>query len=124
MQKIDLKKLSFISAKKILLKGSNSRQSPLIKKTVQTIISDVKKNRDQSLVKYEKRFSKFKKLSKNNLVFSKSEINKIIKRLDKNTKRSINIAFKRIYNFHKNQKFKDFKIFSALKLLLLKKVTP
>ena len=77
---------------------------------VKKIISDVKKNRDQSLVKYEKRFSKFKKLSKNNLVFSKSEINKIIKRLDKKTKRSINIAFKRVYNFHKNQKFKDFKI--------------
>ena len=49
-------------------------------------------------------------MSKNNLVFSKSEINKIIKRLDKKTKRSINIAYKRIYNFHKNQKFKDFKI--------------
>ena len=46
---------------------------------VKKIISDVKKNRDQSLVKYEKRFSKFKKLSKNNLVFSKLEINKIIK---------------------------------------------
>ena len=79
-------------------------------KIVKKIISDIKKNKDQSLVKYEKKFSKFKKLSKNNLVFSKSEINKIIKRLDKKTKRSINIAFKRIYNFHKNQKFKDFKI--------------
>ena len=84
-------------------------------KIVKQIISEVKKNRDQSLVKFEKKFSKFKKLSKKNLVFSKSEINKIIKQLDKKTKRSINIAFKRIYNFHKNQKFKDFKILDNYK---------
>ena len=84
-------------------------------KIVKQIISEVKKNRDQSLVKFEKKFSKFKKLSKKNLVFSKSEINKIIKQLDKKTKRSINIAFKRVYNFHKNQKFKDFKILDNYK---------
>ena len=41
--------------------------------------------------------------------FSKFEINKIIKKLDIKTKNSIDIAFKRIYIFHKNQKFKILK---------------
>ena len=50
MQKISLKQISFISAKKILLKGSNSSQRPLIKKTVQKIISDVKKNGNKALI--------------------------------------------------------------------------
>ncbi len=79
-------------------------------KVVKKIISDVKKNKDRSLFKYEKKFNRLKKININDLFFSKSEIDKIIKRLDNKTKNSINIAFKRIYNFHKNQKFKDFKV--------------
>ena len=84
-------------------------------KIVKKIISEVKKNKDQSLLKFEKKFSKSKKLNKKDLVFSKSEINKITKKLDLKTKNSINIAFKRIYNFHKNQKFKDFKVLDNYK---------
>ena len=84
-------------------------------KIVKKIISEVKKNKDQSLLKFEKKFSKSKKLNKKDLVFSKSEINKITKKLDIKTKNSINIAFKRIYNFHKNQKFKDFKVLDNYK---------
>ncbi len=87
-------------------------------KIVKKIILDVKKNKDQSLIKYEKKFNSVKKLSKNDLFFSKSEINKIVKRLDIKTKNSINLAFKRIYNFHKNQKFKDFKFLDNYKNLL------
>ena len=90
---------------------------------VKKIISDVKKNRDQSLVKYEKRFSKFKKLSKNNLVFSKSEINKIIKRLDKKTKKSINIAFKRIYNFQGEDSLQRLKWLMKYQPLILSKLS-
>ena len=84
-------------------------------KIVKKIISEVKKNKDQSLLKFEKKFSKSKKLNTKDLVFSKSEINKITKKLDIKTKNSINIAFKRIYNFHKNQKFKDFKVLDNYK---------
>ena len=79
-------------------------------KVVKKIILEIKKNKDQSLLKYEKKFSKLKKLNKKDLFFTKSETNKIIKRLDIKTKNSINTAFRRIYNFHKNQKFKDFKV--------------
>ena len=84
-------------------------------KVVKKIISDVKKNKDRSLFKYEKKFNRLKKININDLFFSKSEIDKIIKRLDNKTKNSINIAFKRIYNFHKNQKFKDFKVLDNYK---------
>ena len=84
-------------------------------KIVKGIILDVKKNKDQSLLKFEKKFSKLKRINRNDLVFNKSEINKIIKRLDSKTKNSINIAFKRIYNFHKNQKFQDFKVLDNFK---------
>ena len=94
---------------------SRKPNDPSKLKVVKRIIFDVKKNKDQSLLKFERKFSKLKKIKRDDLVFSKSEINKIIKRLDTKTKNSINIAFKRIYNFHKNQKFKDFKVLDNFK---------
>ena len=79
-------------------------------KLVKTIVKDVKKGRDKSLIKYEKRFNSLKKLSKNKLFFSNSEIKKNIKNLDPRVKNSIDLAFSRIVNFHRKQKFKGFKI--------------
>ncbi len=77
---------------------------------VKKIVNDVKKNKDKSIIKYEKKFNNVKSLNVNKLFFSKNEIEKSIKILDKKVKNSIDIAFKRIFNFHKNQKFKGFKI--------------
>ena len=94
---------------------SRKPNDPSKLKVVKRIIFDVKKNKDQSLLKFERKYSKLKKIKRDDLVFSKSEINKIIKRLDTKTKNSINIAFKRIYSFHKNQKFKDFKVLDNFK---------
>ena len=79
------------------------------KSVIKKIIKDVKKNKNRSLIKYEKKFNKLKKLNKKDLVFSSSEIRKAIKTLDFKTKKSINIAFNRILNFHKNQKIKNYK---------------
>ena len=42
-------------------------------------------------------------------IFSKSEIKKTIKNLDPKVKSSIDLAFSRIVNFHKKQKFQGFK---------------
>ena len=70
------------------------------------MVDEIKKNKDKSLLKYEKKFNKLKKLRKKNLYFSNSEIKKNIKKLNKLTKKSIDIAYNRILNFHKNQKFK------------------
>ena len=77
---------------------------------VKKIISDVKKNKDKSLLKYEKKFNKLRKLNKKNIFFSNSEIKYNIKKLDPKIKRSIDIAYNRILKFHKNQKFQSFKI--------------
>ena len=77
---------------------------------VKKIVSDVKKNKDKSIIKYEKKFNNLKNLKVNKLSFSRNEIENNIKILDKKVKNSIDIAFSRIFNFHKNQKFKGFKI--------------
>ena len=77
---------------------------------VKKILKDIRKSGDKSLLKYEKKFNNLKILNKNQITFSKSEINKNIKKLDYNVKNSIDLAFKRISIFHKNQKFNSFKI--------------
>ena len=91
----------------------NTSNSKLI--TVRKILKDIKKNKDKSVIKYEKKFSGFKKLNKKNIYFSKSEIAKNIKSLDAKTKESIDISYNRILSFHKNQKFKNFKILDKYK---------
>ena len=75
---------------------------------VKNIIQDVKKNRDFALIKYEKKYSNIKNISLKNIKFSISEKQKIIKKLDKKTKNSIDLAFDRILNFHKKQKLSSY----------------
>jgi histidinol dehydrogenase len=74
---------------------------------VKPIIENVKKNGDNALIRYEKKFSKIK-IKKATLKFSQKETNKIIKSVDKKLKKSIDIAFKRIKNFHDKQKIYPF----------------
>ena len=76
---------------------------------VNKIITDIEKNKDKSLIKYEKKFNNLKKLSKKNFFFTNSEIKNNIKVLDKKVKKSIDVAYNRILNFHKNQKLQGFK---------------
>ena len=66
--------------------------------TVKKIVNDVRKNKDKSIIKYEKKFNNLKYLNVNKLFFSKNEIEKNIKILDKKVKNSIDIAFIRIFN--------------------------
>ena len=84
----------------------NSNKSSLVKK----IVFDIKKNKDVALLKYEKKFSNLKKIKLSNLKISEKEIKNILKKLDKKTKKSIDLAFDRIFLFHKNQKIKNYKI--------------
>ena len=120
-QKNFLSKLDLILQKRKI-------QNPKIDLIVKNIINDIKKNKDVALIKYEKKFSKQKNISIKNIKFSTLEKNKIIKRLDKKTKASIDLAFNRIFNFHKKQKlfsysYKDkFKNLFAYKSTALKKV--
>tara|TARA_Y100001970_G_scaffold197754_1_gene240586 strand:+ start:9672 stop:10970 length:1299 start_codon:yes stop_codon:yes gene_type:complete len=82
---------------------------------VKKILKDVKKNKDKSLTKYEKKFNKVRSINKKDLVFTNSEIRRSIKKLDNRTKNSINIAYERILNFHKKQKFKNYKFLDKYK---------
>jgi histidinol dehydrogenase len=103
-------------------------QNPKIDQKTKKIIQDIKKNKDKALIKYEKKYSKLKNISLNKIKFSNSERKKIIKKLDKTTKNSIDLAFNRIFNFHKKQKlssysFKDkFKNSFSYKSTALKRV--
>ena len=88
-----------------------SRRKSMQKKeivAVNKIIKNVKKNGDKAVLHYEKKFSKIRK-SSNKIFFSNSEVNSISKKTDKKIKRAIDLAFKRIKEFHLKQKFSSFK---------------
>ena len=90
---------------------------------VNKIIKNVKKNGDKAVLNYEKKFSKNKTKS-NKLLFSTKEINKILKKIDIKTKKSIDLAFKRIKQFHSKQKFASFKFKDKYKNELSYKYSP
>ena len=100
-QKNYLKKLELILSKR---KSKQLNYSSNVKK----ILLNVKKDGDEALIKYEKKFSKIKSVSKN-IKFSKKEINNISKKIDNKLKKSIDTAFRRIKKFHTKQKFSSFK---------------
>tara|TARA_B100000886_G_scaffold173913_1_gene119012 strand:+ start:5637 stop:6938 length:1302 start_codon:yes stop_codon:yes gene_type:complete len=88
----------------------NSRKSVQQNKSikVKTIIKKVKKDGDKAVLNFEKKFSNTKIKSKK-IKFSESEIKKILKKIDKNLKSSIDLAFDRIKKFHLKQKLIPFK---------------
>lgn len=90
---------------------------------VSQIIKDVKKFGDKAVINYEKKYSKIKTKS-NKLMFSKKEINEIAKKTDPKTKKSIDLAFKRIQNFHSKQTFKSFTFKDKYKNVLSYKYSP
>ena len=66
------------------------------------ILQNVQKKGAKAVISYEKKFSKNSRINT-----TKNEINKSIKELDKKTKKAIDIAYSRIYRFHKLQKTKN-----------------
>ena len=100
-------------------KSAQKSQTAIVSK----IIKNVKINGDKAVINYEKKFSKIKTPSKK-LFFSKKEINKILKKTDKKTKRSIDLAFKRIKKFHSMQKFSSFTFKDKYKNELSYKYSP
>ena len=101
------KKKSIKSLEMILKKRKSSQNNNKFK--IKKILDYVRKNGDNALIKYEKKFSKIKINSKK-IRFSKTEINNISKKIDKKLKRSIDLAYERIKKFHSKQKFSSFKI--------------
>ena len=98
---LDSKKNNFISSlDNLLLKRKNKIKFK--SNIVINIIRDIKKNGDKALLKYEKKFGK------NSIIFLKhKEIQKQIKNLDKKVKKSIDLAYSRIFKFHSKQKVKN-----------------
>ena len=122
-----LKVLKFNNKKslKILEKFLEKRKSIQKNQTeiVSKIIRNVKIKGDKAVINYEKKFSRIKTRT-NKLFFSGREINEIIKRVDPKTKKSIDLAFKRIKNFHSKQKFASFTFKDKYKNLLSYKYSP
>ena len=100
-------------------KSKQQNQSKIVKK----LLLDVKKYGDKTVIKYEKKFSKLK-TNTTKIKFSKEEIKKILKKVDKNLKKSIDIAFTRIKHFHTKQKFYSFKYKDKFKNELSYKYSP
>ena len=98
---LDSKKNNFSSSlDNLLLKRKNKIKFK--SNIVINIIKDIKKNGDKALLKYEKKFGK------NSIIFLKhKEIQKQIKNLDKKVKKSIDLAYSRIFKFHSKQKVKN-----------------
>ena len=77
---------------------------------VNIILKDIKKNKIKSVIKFEKKFSKNKKLFP-----SKREINRSIRFLNPKVKFAIDQAYIRIKKFHQLQKIKEIKFIDKLK---------
>ena len=101
----------------LLLRRKNKIKSNFA--SVTNIIKDVKKNGDKAVLKYEKRFNQ------NNIIVPNSKkISKTIKNLDDAVRKSIDVAFKRIYKFHSLQKFKNISYIDKYKNKLEYKYLP
>jgi len=98
---LDSKKNNFNSSLDNML-SKRKNKIKFNRSIVVNIIKDIKKNGDKALKKYEKKFSK------NSTIFLKpKEIIKQIKNLDKKVKKSIDLSYKRIFEFHLKQKVKN-----------------
>ena len=78
-----------------------------VKNIVDEIFTNVELEGDKALINYT---NKFDKVDLNNLIISDETINNSENYISKDLKESIDIAFKNIYKFHKNQIFNSNKI--------------
>jgi len=91
---------------------SSLQKRPLIrldsvKNIVDEIFTNVELEGDKALIDYT---NKFDKVDLNNLIISDETINNSENYISKDLKESIDVAFKNIYKFHKNQIFNSNKI--------------
>ncbi len=70
--------------------------------SVSKIVSEVKKQGDKAVLRYEKKFN-----NNINIVPKSKKIDQSIRLLDKKVKKAVDLAYNRIYKFHSLQKFKN-----------------
>ncbi len=91
--------------------NSQSTEDPKINFTVKKIIEDIKKNKDEALLKYIKKFEN-KKATLRSIQITKKTLKEAYNSLPNEIKLSLKLAYKRIFYYHSKQKkisysFKD-----------------
>ena len=101
IKEINCNKKNYLDNLKSFLDRRRSRNRSE-NKIISKILNDIKKNKNKSLLKYEKKFSKNSQIKPR-----ASEINNAIKTLDPKIRKAIDFAYKRIFKFHLKQKNND-----------------
>ena len=91
--------------------NSSINTNPNVSLTVKKIIEDIKKNKDKALLKYVKKFEN-KKANLKNIIIPKKALKEAYNSLSNESKKSLKLAYKRIFYYHSKQKktsysFKD-----------------
>ena len=83
--------------------NTSSNENSTVSDTVKNIINDIKKNKDEALIKYVRKFEN-KNSSLNNLEISQKTLKDAYNSLSNDTKKALKLAYKRIYYYHSKQK--------------------
>ena len=83
--------------------NSSSNVNLAVSGTVKNIIKDIKKNKDEALLKYVKKFEN-KKATLNNLEISQKTLKEAYKSISNDSKKALQLAYKRIHYYHSKQK--------------------
>jgi len=105
-----MKVVEWSKDKEFLLRREDAGINKRIEKFVKMVFEDIKKNGDSALFKYIRRYDGWSPRSIKEIFISKDEIKKRFKGIDKNLKDALELAKKRIENFHKGTVPKSFKI--------------
>ena len=83
--------------------NSSSNVNLAVSGTVKNIIKDIKKNKDEALLKYVKKFEN-KKATLNNLEISQKTLKEAYNSISNDSKKALQLAYKRIHYYHSKQK--------------------
>ena len=83
--------------------NSSSNVNLAVSGTVKNIIKDIKKNKDQALLKYVRKFEN-KKATLNNLEISQKTLKEAYNSISNDSKKALKLAYKRIHYYHSKQK--------------------
>ena len=83
--------------------NSSSNVNLAVSGTVKNIIKDIKKNKDEALLKYVRKFEN-KKATLNNLEISQKTLKEAYKSISNDSKKALKLAYKRIHYYHSKQK--------------------
>ena len=91
--------------------NSSVNTNSTVSSTVKKIIQDIKKNKDVALLKYVKKFEN-KKANLKSIIIPKKTLKEAYNSLSNESKKSLKLAYKRIFYYHSKQKkssysFKD-----------------